>query len=413
MDYTYLLKILSSELEYKEKEYLNSINFNYYTELISKIKNPSMYDRLIKYLEFKYDTSKFNEERNKYIKNLLFNQKNNSIIDLLTSINVDNFDKILLFTDEEISYLKRNKNNFKKCLEHISDRWLTDYITYYFFQDNFYNFSVNLYQLVSYQYKIKSDLIDLSHIKMYNEFNNINNLSLLDKINLFKKYYNKNINLMHLFYDDMRIVKDHAYKNMVSNSLKINKDSKIYNKELSDKCGLDVYYLNGEKFYAFVRSLRVKRDDLDDKNNDYINSNLNKLGYSFSYISDRNIGTIDYMQKNVILFYDNIDFNNIMYVYHSDMFSGILNNKGNRYISKKVNEIHTPMSLISNTKNYNEIYVKGNNIKPTSLICYDEIANDDISFAKKYNLSILLINREKYHSYEEYDDDFYDNTYIL
>ena len=389
MNYIYLLKILSDEIDYSGKEYIDTINFNYYTELISKIKNPFMYDKLIKYLEYKYDTSRFNEERNKYIKKILLNQKNDNILDLFINVNIDNFDKILLFTEEEKSFFNRNKNNFEKCLRHISNRWLTDYIVYYFFQDNYYNFTINLYQMVSYQYKINKDLIDLSHIKIYNEFNKINDLSLSSKIDLFKKYCNNGINLMDLFYDDMRIIKNHAYKSMTSNSLKINKDSKIYDKELSNKYGLDVYYLNGEKFCAFVRGLGINRDDLSD-NSDYINSNLNKLGYSFSYISDKNIGTIDYMQKNVVLFYDNIDYNNIMYVYHSDMFSGVLDAIQDRFVSNKVNEIHTPNSLISNTRNYNEIYIKGNNIKPSALICYDDISNIDILFAKKYNLPILL-----------------------
>ena len=69
--------------------------------------------------------------------------------------------------------------------------------------------------------------------------------------------------------------------------------------------------------------------------------------------------------------------------------------------------------MISETNNYNEIVVNDTNIKPASLICYNEITSNDIAFANKYQLSILLINKDKYKRYEFYDEDFYDNTYVL
>ena len=174
-----------------------------------------------------------------------------------------------------------------------------------------------------------------------------------------------------------------------------------------------MYYLNGEEFYGFVRCLSIPRTYLFN-HFDYVNSNKNRLGYSFSYIGDRNIGTTDYEQKSVVLFYDNIDYRNIMYVHHADLHSGKMTIQDD-YLSTKENEILSPNSLIANTKNYNEIYIKsnGNGIRPKALICYDNITDNDIGFARKYNLSLLLINRDKYKRYETFDDDYESYTYVI
>ena len=137
----------------------------------------------------------------------------------------------------------------------------------------------------------------------------------------------------------------------------------------------------------------IQRNDLNN-HSDYINSNLNRSGYSFSFISDKNIGTIDYLGKNIVLMYDSINPENISYVHRSDMHSG--NKKEQKtFISNKINEIKTPQDLMLFTNGYNEIVINGNNIVPKALICYDEITNDDVSFANKYNLVILLINTSK------------------
>ena len=389
----------------------SNVDIDKYYKQIIKIDNPFIYDRIIKLIEFKKDVSMYNEERNIIIKKRLLNQKNNALLDCLLGVTKDNY-REYNFTEDELDYIKRNiSNDLDECLKIISNHWVLNYIIYYFFQDTYYNFICNLFQMCGYLKKIKRDLVDIKHLELYNKFNNLSSLSFADKIEFFKNNCDKN-DIMGMFYDDMRKVKNHSYQSLVNNSLKLNNNLNIYNKELSQKYGLDVYYLNGEPFYAFVRVFGIKRDDLFDNSN-YINSSLNRLGYSFSFISDKNIGTIDYMQKNVVLFYDNIDYNDIMYVNHSDLFSGNINNNQDRFISTKINEIFTPNDLIANTDNYNEVYIREHNLKPSALICYDNVTKNDLKFAKKYNLSILIINRLKYKRYENFNIDLYGNSYII
>ena len=346
---------------------LKNIHFNDYLKDIVNIDNPYLFDRIMKYLEYKEDTSKFYELRKKYIEQVILNKKD------------------------------------------IQERWLNEYIIEYFFEDNYVNFLINLLQMVNYQRSSKKDLIKLSNMELYNKFNNIGKISSEEKIQLFKE--NKDRNLKEMFYDDMRIVKDDAYQTMVDHSIKLNKDNPVYNKALSDKYHTDVYYLDGEEFYAIVRTYRIKRNDLSD-NYDNINCNLGRIGYSFSFISNKNIGTLDYTRDGVTLMYGDINYKNISYVHHSDMHTGY-KYKQESFISNKINEIKTPQDLIARTNGYNEIYINGSNIRPTALICYDEITDNDIAFANKYQLSILLINSSKYKRRDAEYEDYFDNSYSI
>ncbi len=373
-EFNYIINFFSSvgsifNIDKDNSEKLAQIDFHKYLTKISKIDNPNLYDHIIKYLEYKDDVSIFDEERKKYIEKKMLNADN------------------------------------------IKDEWYTEYIIQYFFGDNYYNFIINVFNMLSYYRSINGNFISLENLKIYERFNNISKLTLNEKRELFREYYRKSNSIKEMFYDDMRKVKDRCYKRLVDRALKLNKDSNVYNQKLSNKYNVDVYYLNGEEFYAFVRTFSINRNDLSDKAN-YINSNLNRLGYSFSYISDKNIGTTDFEQKKVVLLYDQINPNNISYVHHADIHSS-RKIKQDTYLSNKVNELSSPDRLAMMANGYNEVYINGNNIVPTALICYDNITNDDVLFAKKYNLSIVLMNTSKYRRDDGRYEDFFDNSYTL
>ena len=249
------------------------------------------------------------------------------------------------------------------------------------------------------------------HLTIYKEFVDLKIMSLTDKIGFFKLLLN-NRGILEMFYDDFAIVREDSHKELVNSTIKLNKNSDLYQRDISEKLNVDIYYLDGEEFFGFVRCLSVNKDDLSD-HYDYVYSNTNQLGYSFSYIGDKNIGTIDYDGKSVALFYDDIDYKNIMYVHHADLHAKKMKIQDD-YLSVKENEILLPENLIAKTNNYNEIYIKSDNgIKPKALICYDVISSNDISFARKYDLVILLINRKKYKRYETFDEDYNDFSYSI
>ncbi len=391
----------------------NQIDIKKYWQKIIRIENSHIYDKIMKIFEFKDDVSKYNEERNKIIRNIIFQQKNPEILDSLATVTPDNY-MDFLFTEEETDYIKRSiGSRFDECIKNISNRWLLDYIIYYFFQDSYYNFICNLFQMTRYLRDINVELVDIKHLNLYNKFCDLSKLSFIERINFFKENCDK-LGVMEMFYDDMRKVKDHSYQQLVNSSLKPDKKLSIYNKELSDKDGVDVYYLDGEEFYAFIRSFSLEKVN-SDAEEDYLFSRTNKYGYSMSYISNSNIGTIDLEQKEITLLYADISPSQIAYVHHDDAHTGRITDKLDRYISDKINEISTPSDLMSNTKSYNEIYIRPRNgeIRPCAIICYDTISEEQLAFAKKYHLSIVIINREKYKRYVSWPENYEENTYII
>ncbi len=78
-------------------------------------------------------------------------------------------------------------------------------------------------------------------------------------------------------------------------------------------------------------------------------------------------------------------------MYHSDSFSL---REGKTYYK---NEIFTPKQLIDNTKGYNEILViEDEEIKPSYIVCFDNIKESDIGVAKEMNIPIVVIYTKFY-----------------
>ena len=388
--YQDIINTLLSDDYYKIKKNINElINNKDFIKKITNIHNPIVFDRFIKMCEYKVDTSILYDERNKFIRENISKLNNINIYEFFDINNLD-----------------------KEHKEIIANRYLTEYIINYYFGDNYYNFMTNFYQMLTYLKRTKKDLVSKENIKLYKEFVDLNHMSFTDKIGFFNLLLD-DINIMEMFYDDINKVREDSHKELVLRSLKLNRSDKIYNKDISAKLKIDVYNLDGEPFFGFVRCLAIPRGNLFNYYRE-VNAEDGRLGYSFSYIGDKNIGTIDYDGKAVTLFYDNIDYKNIMYVHHSDLHSKKMNTQ-NDYLSIKENEMVTPESLIAHTKNYNEIYIKteGKENKPKALICYDVIDDKDIAFAKKYHVALLVINRSKYKRYETYEDDYDDYTYNI
>ena len=386
-NYQEIYDLLNSDDYYKVKKIIDVlINDSSFIKKITKEINPVVFDRFIKMCEFKIDTSEIYEKRKIFIK------------EIINNLNKDN-----------AYFVFKLENKEKKEL--LLNRYLIEYIISYYFEDNYYNFMTNLYQMVRYLQYSKKRIIDENHIKLYNSFVELNNVSFDRKIELFKDHLNDD--LKEIFYDDISKVRDDSHYELVNRTIKLNHDNEIYNKDISEKLKIDVYNLDGEAFFGFVRCLAIPKGNLFNYYRE-VNGEEGRLGLSFSYIGDKNIGTIDYDGTGVTLFYDDIDYKNIMYVHHADLHSKRMRVQDD-YLSIKENEIITPESLIYNTKNYNEIYIKSNGegIKPKALVCYDKIDEKDIAFARKHHLSILVINRSKYKRFHTFDEDYDDYSYTI
>ncbi len=375
--YEEVLKILDKEyISLNDQEFIihffeNKKGNSKYIKNISNMKNQSIYLKIIHLIENDMDVSEIEDRRRKYIIKVIDDYKNNNL------------------TNKEI----------------------IDYIIYYFVGDNYYNFLVNFNQMLLYMKHINKILISKDHIKFYQDCLRLKDLNREDMILFFNQNRNKT-KFFEMFYDDMRIIKNHSYNDLTSKSLMLEKNNKLYDKKLSNKLGIDVYYLDGEEFYAFVRCILPNKDGF---NIDDIYCNLPKKYYSFSYIGNKNIGTIDKVNNmGITLLYSNINSNNIVHVHHMDSSSSI-SSKNEVFITSKINEISSADSLIRDTKCYNEIVIKKDDfgIKPAAIICFNEIQDKDLEISHKYKLPIVLINCNKYYYDESYPDFSVDDSYSL
>ena len=287
-----IIQILSTDDYHVVKKNIDKlINNSSFLQEIVKVHSPLVFDRFIKMCEYKMDTSVLYESRKKFIKKTLFNLNKDNIYDFFE---LNNYDK----SRQDI----------------IANRYLSEYIVYYYFGDNYYNFMTNLYQMLTYVKYNNNDLISKENIALYEEFVELRKMSKTDMISFFKILLDNDI--MSMFYDDINIVRETSHKALVDESLRLNHNLEIYQSDISKRVCVDVYYLDGEQFYGFVRCFAIKKGDLTD-HSDYIFSKRKRLGDSFSYIGDKNIGTTDYDMESVTLFYDKINYKNIMYVHHA------------------------------------------------------------------------------------------------
>ena len=106
-------------------------------------------------------------------------------------------------------------------------------------------------------------------------------------------------------------------------------------------------------------------------------------------------------------------------MYESDSYTEKL------YGSKVIPRIYTPENLIFRTNDYNEILYKNlltqnkqDTIKPSYVICYDEIKEGDLSIAKINNIPIILLQTKYYaqkeptNLYVKDNDKEYSGTYF-
>ena len=375
------------------------------------------YEKIIEIIKFK-DLS-LNDQKKiiEYFKN---NINNTMIINKIIHLKdqflylkiihlIENYLDVSQIEEERIKYINKLINDGQ--LRDVSVRELMEYVIYYFVRDNYYNFLVNFNQMVLYMKHKNKMIISTNHINFYKDCLKLNELSKDDIISFFKKNMDKDKMFEH-FYDDMRTIKNDSYNDLVSKSLNLGSVSLLCDLSLSKKYGLSVYYLNGESFHAFVRCIIPNKDGIS---KDALYCNLTKKYYSFSYIGDKNIGTIDKVNSyGITVMYSNIISDNIVHVHHTDSSSSQYC-KNDVFISRNINEISSADSLISNTKYYNEIVIKKGDqgIVPTAIVCFDKIQDKDLVVSFKYNLPIVLINSKKYYYDNGYPDYSDNDTYIL
>ena len=197
MNYQDIINTLASDDYYIVKKNIYSlINDSFFIKRLISEPNPLVFDRFIKMVEYKIDTGLLHDKRNEFIRKVF------------DGINSDNC----------YIFFGLDRNDQRSDI--IANRYLAEYIINYFFQDNYYNFMANYYQMINYLSKTNKNLVDKNNLNLYNQFVKLKDLSINDKIDFFQKHINDN-NLKELFYDDMNLVRTDSFKALTDASLKL------------------------------------------------------------------------------------------------------------------------------------------------------------------------------------------------
>lgn len=318
----------------------------------------------------------------------------NSNILINKYLSIDNiiiFLEFLTDLEKNNAYLKdilkdKKKQEYDDKVRNYSivDKELLELIIVFNYEEIPYNFLKNVSSIISYIKQIDKILIPTNRYQIYEKLINFSSLTKDDKIKLYHEIGN-NKNAMAEFYDDFKTCLNDSYKDIKDSVTDIN-NLKSYS--LSSKYGVCVYELNGEPFKFLINHTRMNRDNL----NHHSAWNSLKKYASLSVISNTCFGTYRSPYSNVIVGFNQFDYMNIAHVYHSDSYTS------NEFGSKSILELYTIDNLLKNTKGYNEILMKNSNLlKPSCIICYDEIKIGDIEASKLLgNIPLVLLYTNKY-----------------
>lgn len=297
--------------------------------------------------------------------------------------------------------------------QEIFNLYMCDLISQYFFDDLFQNTYLDLKQIINFS-SLSDQNIFKERMNFYLEFLNLNKYTYEEKLYFLKKY--QQYDFRESYYDDLNMMKDKSKKLLIDSTIKsLFKDSFLFKKDLSEKYGTEIYYLNGEEFYAFVRcNVNVKKGKEQPKMEE-----VNRLSQSFSFIGADNISMYQNPNEILTLMYSGFDPSVIAHISSMDSWSYKNYDENNTLSSidtSVVYELSTPKSLLNSTSYYNEIAVKkSDSLKPIGLVCYDNFNDWDLEFSKRNNLPIVVINTNKYvqkHDVYEENSKFLQNKYI-
>ena len=323
--------------------------------------------------------------------------------DLLINFNDKNLIDTRYYFDNDYDELDQQE---------ILNLYMCDLISQYFFDDLFQNTYLNLNQIISFS-SLSNQNILKERMDFYLEFIKLNEYTYEEKLYFLKKY--QQYDFREAYYYDLNFMKEKSKKLIIDSTIKsLSKDSSLFKKDLSKKYGTEIYYLNGEEFYAFVRcNVNVKKGKEQPKMEE-----VKRLSQSFSFIGTDNISMYQNPNEILTLMYSGFDPSMIAHISSMDSWSykKYESNALSSIDASVVYELPTPKSLLSSTFYYNEIAVKkSDSLKPISLVCYDNFTEWDLEFSKRNNLPIVIINTNSYvqkHDVYEENAKFLQNRYI-
>lgn len=391
---------------------------------ISEITDVKTYRFLVNDLEKSNDVEKLEKAREKYYENQInsFNKKSGmlkvyeSLYEKLASMEEINPFSLMqtareIFkdaSDDEIFNLLNqiNKlnlesglNGIKEFLKEKSNIMLGNMIIDCHFKDYYLNVLKDVKQLCNFDV-LGGNVLSNDKIEIYKKIIEINNLSYEEKLELNTKLGKKNY--VEKFYNDVRNSRNKMYSLIREEILNEDKISKYLDKEETDKFGVNIYRLEGEPFFALVKSFSINK--AFELSSGDIHSY--KDSGSFSIDASNKLRTFHDPKDNYNLIFNNFNIDQVVHMFPVDSFSGYT--RGEK-ATDRVIELLTPKEFTGRSRNYNEVIIAQKNIgkpsdmddrlplpKPFAIYCYDEIGPNDIESAKNLGIGIVVVNTKKY-----------------
>lgn len=350
-------------------------------------------------------------ELNKYYRKIIesYNSEQDLFIDYIKYLNGNNYSEDNYLFSKEINDFLNNSDNKDEIISFLRKETslkISEVIIDLLFKDNIYNVKLNIMEILRYTEDIKQKLINDDNLNFYKTILNIDSMNNSEKIILYNKLKNKNISAM--LYDDIRVLKDFSYRSIKDSLTNIVGNEQLKNTILSDKYGIDIYELNGEKFYMLVKSMNPITEKTNILETNQKNYSIERGCYSL--IGSDNIDV--YNKQFVYGFVNGFIPENIISVFETDCFSResdepILNED---YGTTAVNRLMTPDQIVngldSNKKTrYSEIQIAGK-INPDFIVTFDEINELAVSESKRLNIPIVVINTKKYENNKKRSNPF-------
>lgn len=305
--------------------------------------------------------------------------------------------------DNDGNMFFENSDELLDKLKNITSLKLSEVIVDALFCDSIYNVWLNIREMLRYNEKmIPSDkVIDDERVSFYELIFNFDNVSSDDKIELFSKLKDKNVNSM--FYDDLRKLKDYAYDRIRDDMFVISNNGDKISDELSLKYGTPVYDLRDSKYTMMVRALGSRYQEGTNNSMD-----------CYSIVSDENNEV--YGNYDNIYGYSSFDNDRVIHMLEMDSFSSDIRDRSG--VSRYVNRIMTSKELTNGSGWYSEVDIankKGDNgkyetMKPDFVVAYDTISDINVIESVRLGIPIVLIKKSLLKDSDRIDTGFKDGV---
>lgn len=307
--------------------------------------------------------------------------------------------------DNDGNIFFENSDELLDKLKSITSLKLSEVIVDALFCDSIYNVWLNIREMLRYNEKmIPSDrIIDKGRVSFYELIFNFDNVSSDDKIELFNKFKDKNINSM--FYDDLRKLKDYAYDRIRDDMFVISNNGDKISNELSKKYGTPVYDLRESKYTMMIRVLGCRYQESTNNSRD-----------CYSIVSDENNEVYQHGNYDNIYGYSSFDNDRVIHMLEMDSFSNDISDRSG--VSRYVNRIMTSKEITNGSSWYSEVDIanmkddngKYETMKPDFVVAYDMISDINVIESIRLGIPIVLIKKSLLKDSDRIDTGFKDDV---